>query len=138
MFAASNDNVGVSTTKPTNPFVSSGVISLKSTEMPDKSNLYTNGVDESVYGEASNQNLYSNYCFKGVTSISYAIHNARSHKLKVVLRRYTSIGQRSVKTISISKECTQYGKFDDLNSSYYYFLDFYSPCDFDGSVKGNE
>lgn len=139
VFASSSNNIGVSTIPPANPLIGNrGEISINSTEMPSKTNLYTNGVDETVYGEAYNQNLYSNNCFKGVTSISYAIHNASSKQLKVVLRKYTSIGQTSVKTIKISGKSTQYGAFEKLDSTTYYFLDFYPPSNFDGTVRGKK
>lgn len=137
IFASAANNIGVSTTPPINPLTSnSESISINSTSMPSKDDLYKNGVDQTVYGEANNQNLYSNYCFKGVTSISYAIHNKSSKQLKVVLRKYTSIGQSAVKTIKISGKSTQYGAFEKLDSNTYYFLDFYPPCKFDGTVRG--
>lgn len=126
------DNIGVSYQLPKN-----GEISTYGTGMPSEDDIYSNGSDNSVSGSANNQELYTNYCFYGVKSISYAIKNNYSSDIKIKLRRYNDIGQQLVETKTISKKTTQYSTFSNLNSGYYYFIEFCAPTDFSGTVKGN-
>ncbi len=135
---AATANTGVSTTVP---IINNGsVITPDSTSCPDKGDLYTNGEDYSVSGSADHSDLYTNKCFKGVSSISFEITNNRSKSLTVNLCSYTALGNVNygVQTIKIPANSTTSSKFSDLSRSKYYFLEFCDPSDFDGTVCGNK
>lgn len=125
-------NVGVSEHMPVNPEVSG-----RSTSMPDKSNVYTNGTSHSVSGWATNTDLYTNKCFKGVKSIYSYTENNSTSKLTVRARYYATIGVLYAGSYTVNAGGIASSTFSDLDSSKYYFIQYSYPCDFSGTVKGN-
>ncbi|MDF2903291.1 MAG: hypothetical protein K0S25_929 [Bacillus sp. (in: firmicutes)] len=135
---AATKNIGVSTTLPNINGV--GVIKPDSTSVPDQDQIYKNGSSYDVNGSADNSNLYTNKCFKGVSSIDFSITNNRSGSLKVKLGRYTSLGNcvYGIQTITVPGKSTTSSSFTDLSSGTYYFIQFPAPSDFSGTVTGNK
>ena len=134
---AATVNVGVSTQPP---IINDDVIfKPDDTSTPSKSALYTIGDKHSVTGSATHSALYTNKCFKGVTSISYKITNNRSGDLKVRLCSYTNSGNVNygIKTITIPSKGTTSGSFSELSSTKYYFIEFSAPSNFNGTIYGN-
>ncbi len=116
------------------------LITFASTSCPDKSSVYSNDTDHSVYGTASRSSLFTNKCFHGVTSISYDITNDNSKSLKVKLGRYWSGSTNcfyGIQSFTVSANGSNSGSFDDLDEDYYYFIEFCAPSDFSGTVCGN-
>jgi len=135
---AATVNVGVSTQPPI--INDDGIIKPDDTSTPSKSSLYTNGEKHSVSGSTAHSDLYTNKCFKGVTSISYNITNNRSGDLKVRLCCYTKWDNVNygIKTVTIPSKGTTSGSFSELSSTKYYFIEFSGPADFKGTVCGNK
>lgn len=135
---AATANVGVSKLPPI--INNDGIIKPDSTSTPSKDSLYDIGDDYTVSGSTSHSDLYTNKCFKGVTSISYSITNNRSGDLKVGLCRYTKWGnvRYGIKKITIPSKGTTSSSFSQLSSSEYYFIEFSGPSDFSGTVCGNQ
>jgi len=127
---------GLSYEIPTSPY--SNQISPYSVSMPNKSNVYTNNSSQTVSGTASISTLYTNKCFKGVTSIGFLISNYRKDKdLSLNLRQYNTIGNSSVSTKSIPRNGVGASSFTGLSTDKYYFIGFSAPSDFSGTVTGN-
>ncbi len=122
------------------PVINNTGIQPYSTSCPDTSDVYTNGTDYTVSGSASNSDLFTNKCFKGVSSIKYSITNNRSASLKVKLCYYTSSGNviYGTQSVTIPANGTTSASFTSLDSGKYYFIQFVAPSDFSGSVKGNK
>lgn len=113
-------------------------ISGQSVSMPDKSDVYSAGTSYSVSGQATNANLYTNKCFKGVSSIYSYTKNNSSSKLTVRARYYATVRVLYAGKYTVDAGKTASHTFSDLKSSKYYFLQYSYPCDFSGNVKGNK
>ncbi|MGC6178300.1 hypothetical protein [Lacrimispora sp. 38-1] len=135
-FAAAN--VGVSKIPPI--INDTGIIKPDSTSTPSKKSVYDIGDNYTVSGSASRSDLYTDKCFKGVTSISYSITNNSSKDLKVNLCSYTKWGNVNygVKKVTIPANGKTSSSFSELSSSKYYFIEFAAPSDFKGTVCGNQ
>lgn len=121
----------------TPPFIYEEGIHARDTIAPSKDNVYENGTQKNVYGEAGNSTLYTNKCFYGVNKITGSIINESNKKLKVRLYKYAgNLRVSTSKTVTINAGSKGSFHFDELDSNTYYYLSFSSPSNFHGFVAG--
>lgn len=104
---------------------------------PSTDNVYANGTQSYVSGEANNSKLYTNKCFYGVSKITASIVNESDKKLTVRLYNYVGAARiATTKTATISAGSKGSFHFDGLKSTTYYYLSFSAPSNFHGFVGG--
>lgn len=111
-------------------------VSIQSTSLPTSTwNLSTKG-SYTFAGEANIQDLYSNYLFTGVTKVSIGCQNKRTDRvLTVKLVRDDPAFDTVVSSVSIPKGGYLAWPVTGLSSPSKYYLRFYAPCYFTGSIS---
>ncbi|MCI5699808.1 MAG: hypothetical protein MR308_05380 [Lachnospiraceae bacterium] len=87
-------------------------------------------------GEAQGSTLYTNNGFYGKTRVTLSVNNWHSTQLTIKLYKYSALIPDSlIKTIYLPANAGQATTIANLDSSANYYLAFYAPSDFSGSVQ---
>ena len=134
----SDENIGLSPEIPEIPSDSDAGITPYEPVPPGWDILYPNNTACSVSGTASGSDLYTNKCFKNITSAKCSIQNKHSEHLTVSLEQVIISGAWTIKVDDY--QVLAYGQagktFKNLSTGKYYCFRFKAPCKFSGNVYG--
>lgn len=128
-------NVGVSENPPADAETENTEgLSTLGLGKPTKSHNLKSSGEMKFSGSAANSNLYTNKYFTGASSVSIEVRNFRDGKLKYKLYKKGTIG--AVGTFTLNAKQSQIS-VRNLDSKGQYYIKFYGPSNFSGSVKAN-
>lgn len=131
--ASANSNEGVSESPPADAETEGGVSTLGLGKPTVSHNLKSSG-EMKFSGTAANSDLYTNKYFTGASSVSIEVRNFRDGKLKYKLYKKGKIG--AVETFTLKSKQSQISA-RNLDPKGKYYIKFYGPSNFSGSVKAN-
>jgi hypothetical protein len=123
-------NVGVSEESPVGS-ENSDDVSLNGLGKPTESVNISNK-DMPFAGVANNSNLFTNNFFTGASKVAIEVHNKHSSTLKYKLYKKGSLF--AVETFTLKPGQSQLTALN-VNSSGKYYIKFYAPSNFSGSVS---
>ncbi len=106
------------------------------TSKPSSTWNWSNG-SYSFHGAADSNNLYTNYKFTGMTKVSITVNNTSGkYDLEVRVKSVEAWWKpdKTVSTAVIPHNGTCTWEISNLDSSKKYYIIFYAPCRFTGSI----